>query len=264
LRIGEIDVQALRDGAAVEFAGDVLSRPDMLDAWRCHPDQFGADGQWSFPLGAFVIRTGDRIILVDAGAGTHDDGRYVSGSLLESLRIHGLQPSDITDVVFTHLHWDHVGWATHGGDVVFPAATYRVHHADWERFVAGPTAVPTAIEKLMPIAPQLELFERDVTVAPGIDAVHSPGHTPGSTVYVLSSGSGRAILLGDVAHSVVVLAERDWHVIWDVDPVAASLVRNRIADEVADSQDLVVGAHFPEMKFGRVVTTGGTRRFIQV
>jgi glyoxylase-like metal-dependent hydrolase (beta-lactamase superfamily II) len=72
--------------------------------------------------------------------------------------------------------------------------------------VAGPTAVPTAIEKLMPIAPQLELFDRDVTVAPGIDAVHSPGHTPGSTVYVLSSGSRRAILLGDVAHSVVVFA----------------------------------------------------------
>jgi hypothetical protein len=187
LRIGDIDVQALRHGAAIEFAGDVLSRPDVLDAWRCHPDQFGAEGPWSFPLGAFVIRTGDRIILVDAGAGTHDDGRYVSGSLLASLRIHGLQPSDVTDVVFTQLHWDHVGWTTHGGDVVFPAATYRVHHADWERFVAGPTAVPAAIDKLMPIAPQLELFESDITVAPGIDAVHSPGHTPGSAVYVLSS-----------------------------------------------------------------------------
>jgi hypothetical protein len=60
------------------------------------------------------------------------------------------------------------------------------------------------------------------------------------------------------------IEERDWHVIWDVDPVAASLVRNRIADEVADREDLVVGAHFPEMKFGRVVTTGRTRRFIQV
>jgi hypothetical protein len=78
---------------------------------------------------------------------------------------------------------------------------------------------------------------------------------------VVSDGDERALLLGDVVHSVVELGERDWQAVFDVDPVAASAVRNAIADEVADSSDLVVGAHFPGLRFGRVVTTAGNRTF---
>jgi len=91
-----------------------------------------------------------------------------------------------------------------------------------------------------------------------------PGHTPGSTVFVVSSRSERALLLGDVVHSVVQLGEPDWTVVWDVDPQAASAVRNRIADEAVANGDLVVAAHFPEMRFGRVVVTEGNRRFVAV
>lgn len=81
-------------------------------------------------------------------------------------------------------------------------------------------------------------------------------------IVVVSSQGERALLLGDVVHSLVQFSERDWQVIWDTDPVAASAARNRIADEVADSTDIVGAAHLPGMKFGRIVTTGGPRRFI--
>lgn len=101
-------------------------------------------------------------------------------------------------------------------------------------------------------------------MAPGLDARHVPGHTPGSTVYVVSSGTRRALLLGDVAHSVVQFSERDWEVIWDVDPAAASEVRNRIADEAADTDALLVAAHFPGMRFGRIIAADGDRRFVAV
>jgi len=63
-------------------------------------------------------------------------------------------------------------------------------------------------------------------------------------------------------HSVVELHERDWEAVFDVDPAAARAVRNAIADEVADSTDLVVGAHFPGLRFGRVVTVAGERTFV--
>ncbi|MFF9512547.1 MBL fold metallo-hydrolase, partial [Streptomyces sp. NPDC014727] len=131
-------------------------------------------------------------------------------------------------------------------------------------FVTGDAAQPEAVDKLTPLGDQLELFDADFTLAPGVDALHLPGHTPGTTVYVVSSGGRRALLLGDVVHSVVQFGERDWQVIWDVDPAAASAVRNRIADESADTDDLLVAAHFPGMRFGRILAADGNRRFVAV
>ncbi|MGW9510329.1 MBL fold metallo-hydrolase [Embleya sp. NPDC055610] len=264
VKVGDIEVIPVRDGVGVEVAADILSRPGVADAWACHAEHLGPDGTLELPLGGFCVRTGERIVLVDAGVGDVDDGKYAGGNLLGSLAAHGITPADVTDVVFTHLHFDHVGWASHDGRIVFPNATYRLHRADWEHFVTGPTANAGAIDKLTPIEPRLEPFDGDFTVAPGLDARYVPGHTPGSTVYVVSSGGERALLLGDVVHSVVQLGEPDWQVVFDIDPVAATAVRNRIADEVADTEDLVIGAHFPDLRFGRVVRAGGPRRFVAV
>ncbi|WP_067650642.1 MBL fold metallo-hydrolase [Nocardia harenae] len=261
MKVGSIEILPVVDGTGRELATGMLNRPGVPDAWACHAEQLDADGVLVFPLGGFLVRSGDRTVLVDAGAGAIANDRYTGGRFLDGLRGYGVAPEDVTDVVFTHLHFDHVGWATRGGRIVFPRATYRVHEADWAHFVTAPDALPGAVRKLAPLAPQLELFGSDGPIAPGIDARHAPGHTPGSTVYVVSDRGERALLLGDVVHSVVELGERDWEAWFDVDPAAASRVRNEIADEVADTPDLVVGAHFPELAFGRVITAGGDRMF---
>jgi glyoxylase-like metal-dependent hydrolase (beta-lactamase superfamily II) len=261
MRIGRIEILPVIDGAGHELAAEVLRRPGVSDPWSCHPGALGADGILHLDLGGFLIRTGDRTVLVDTGAGTIDNGKYVGGRFLDSLRGHGAAPEDVTDVVFTHLHFDHVGWATQKGRVVFPNATYRVHADDWAHFVESPDAQPGAVRKLSPLAAQLETFDCEVTLAPGLTARPAAGHTPGSTVFVVSSGAERALLLGDVVHSVVELAERDWEAVFDLAPVAASDVRNALADEVADSADLVVGGHFPGLRFGRVITASGNRTF---
>jgi len=261
MRIGRIEILPVPDGTGHETAARVLTRPDVPDAWACHADQLDAEGRLHFELGGFLILMGDRVVLVDAGVGTIDNGRYAGGAFLDSLRTHGVAPADVTDVVFTHLHFDHVGWATRKGEIVFPNATYRVHAADWAHFVDSPDALPGAVRKLTALEPRLETFDTDVVIAPGLSARHTPGHTPGSTIYIVADGEQRALLLGDVVHSVVELCERDWEAVFDVDPVAARAVRNAVADEVADTADLVVGAHFPGLRFGRVITTGGGRTF---
>ena len=261
MRIGSIEVLPVLDGVGREVADGVLTRPGVADPWSCHPGVRADDGLLHLDLGGFLLRTAGRTVLVDAGVGTIDNGKYSGGGFLESLRSHGVRPEDVTDVVFTHLHFDHVGWATRKGAIVFPNATYRVHAADWAHFVDSPSADPGAVRKLSPLAAQLETFDRETTLAPGLTARPAPGHTPGSTVYVVADGDRRALLLGDVVHSVVELAEPDWQAVFDVDPVAARAVRNRIADEVADTADLVVGAHFPGLRFGRVVTVSGNRSF---
>jgi glyoxylase-like metal-dependent hydrolase (beta-lactamase superfamily II) len=261
LRIGAIEILPVRDGTGHVRGAEVLTRPGVPDAWACHGDQLDADGVLHLPLGGFLVRTGDRLVLVDAGVGTIDNGEYCGGGFLDSLRGLGVAPAEVTDVVFTHLHFDHVGWATSKGEVVFPNATYRVHAADWAHFVTAPDAAPGAVRKLAPLQSRLETFDADVVIAPGLSARHTPGHTPGSTIYIVADGDQRALLLGDVVHSVVEFAERDWEAVFDVDPVAARAMRNAVADEVADTTDLVVGAHFPEFRFGRLITTAGARSF---
>jgi glyoxylase-like metal-dependent hydrolase (beta-lactamase superfamily II) len=261
VRIGGIVILPVHDGMGRERADEVLMRPGVPDAWACHSDQLNDHGLLHLELGGFLVCSGDRVVLVDAGVGTIHNEKYSGGRFLESLRALGVAPDDVTDVVFTHLHFDHVGWATKGGEVVFTNATYRVHAADWTHFVDGPAAQAGAIRKLRPLEGRLQTFEVDAALAPGLSARHTPGHTPGSTIYIVADGDERALLLGDVVHSVVELHERDWEAVFDIDPVAARAVRNAVADEVADSPDLVVGAHFPGLRFGRVITTAAGRTF---
>ena len=83
---------------------------------------------------------------------------------------------------------------------------------------------------------------------------------PGSTVYILSSGAQRALLLGDVAHSPVELIEPGWEFVFDVDRAAARAVRDQIAAELLDSQDPAAAAHFPGGQFGRLVRAEKTAR----
>ena len=98
-------------------------------------------------LGGFLVRTGERVVLVDTGIGALDAAGLRGGEFLDNLAALGVSPADVTDVLLTHLHFDHVGWATRHGEIVFPNATYRCDARDWSHFV-GPD--PGATKKLRP------------------------------------------------------------------------------------------------------------------
>lgn len=261
MKVGEFDIQPVMDGSTWDEADKVYRIPGVEDCFACRHGLVDEHNRINFAIGGFLVRGRDRIVCVDAGVGTINNGQYAGGRFLESLAEHGVTPDQVTDVVFSHLHFDHVGWATKKGEVTFPNATYRVHRRDWEHFMEGPNVSEGAARKLNPMKPQLELIEEDRTIIPGIDARLAPGHTPGSTVYVVSSEGERAILLGDVVHSTFELEDREWECLADIDPQGANLVRNAIADEVADTNAIVTCPHFPGLQFGRVVTTEGQRKF---
>lgn len=258
MKIGSLLLVPLVDGAGHEDPREVLSRPEVPgDPWVEHSELLTEDGSLELAVGGYLIRTSDRNILVDAGVGTIDNGKYRGGQFLESLKTHGLDPGDITDVVFTHLHFDHVGWATKKGAVVFENATYRVHKSDWEHFVESPAAEPGAVRKLTPLESRLELFTSDLTLAPGLDARHTPGHTPGSTTFIISSEGQRAALIGDLAHTPVELVEPHWHFAFDFDSVAAAAVRADFVAEFTDTDTDILAAHFPGMRAGRLRIRNG-------
>ena len=268
VKIGELQVLPVFDGST-DLAPTGMYRlgpEEMLggdeDDWAPHRDLLADDGTLELVFGGFLVRgAGDRLILVDGGVGrdAHGGTGVTGGHLLESLAAAGVALGDVTDVLFTHLHFDHIGWATVDGAPTFPNATYRCHRRDWDHFYGSDDDATT---RLAGIEPRLELFDTDTTLAPGVDTRLAPGHTPGSTLLVLSSGNDRALLLGDVVHCAVELVDDDWGGVFDVDPALAQRTRNALARELEGTEVPVTGAHFPGLRFGRVLPGQGTRRFV--
>ena len=266
MRIGEMEILPVHDGTArMKPEESYVGKGSTDDVWEGHRNLLDANGNIEMAMGGFLVRGGgDRVVLIDTGVGTINGAGFFgpefrSGMFLESLAAHGVRPDDVTDVLFTHLHFDHVGWSTQKGRVVFPRATYRCDTRDWAHFV-GPD--PGATKKLSPLEGQLEPWDGSGTVLPGIDLQAAPGHTPGSTVVVVSSGSERAVLLGDAVHGPVELVDEEWGTIGDVDPELAVRTRNALARELEGTDTPVVAAHFPGLEFGRLLAGSGRRQWV--
>jgi glyoxylase-like metal-dependent hydrolase (beta-lactamase superfamily II) len=271
MQIGEYEILPVIDGT-------MRSRPTITfpnttdDDWQPHRDLLDEFGLLNFAFGGFLVRggPGGRVVLVDAGLGHHEMfGKQRGGQLLESLAVYGLRPEDVTDVVFTHLHLDHVGWASDAGAVVFSNAAYRCDVRDWEYYYTNPAAadpssarVSPLKEALTPAADRVTTWKDDAAILPGINVMHAPGHTPGSAIIVVSSGEARALLLGDVVHCPIELLDDEWAGMMDVDPALAKRTRVALAREIEGQDVPIAAAHFPDLKFGRLLLGEGQRRWV--
>jgi len=258
MRVGDIEILPVLDGVArFPISDPFLGMPE--EAWLPHRQFLTSNEEVELALGGFVVRDGDRVILIDTGVGRVDSPPFKGGAFLTNLGALGVEPADVTDVIFTHLHFDHVGWATQQGSVVFVNATYRCDERDWGHFV-GPD--PGATRKLSPLADRMEMWDASGPVLPGIDAMVAPGHTPGSTIIVVSSKAERALLLGDVVHCPVELLDEEWAGMGDVDPELTKRTRNAMARELEGSDVPTAAAHFPGLQFGKLLAGNGKRQWV--
>jgi len=277
-RVGALTVVPVFDGFSredptqfyVTHPNQPTQRGDRREDWAPYADLLAPDGMLEHVLGGLVIATADRVVLVDAGVGPDQIGPYgpfdrviSGGELPRRLTDLGIAAADVTDVVFTHLHPDHYGWAVADDGRFFPNATFRCHAADWDHFVTAPGAGISALSaRLLGLTDRLETWDADGPLLPGIDVRLAPGHTPGSTIVILSSGADRALLLGDVVHCPVELIDDEWGSLGDVDPALARRTKEQLARELEGSATPVAGAHFPGMRFGRLLAATGTRRWV--
>jgi glyoxylase-like metal-dependent hydrolase (beta-lactamase superfamily II) len=273
--IGDLEVVPIFDGYSREdpthfYAVHPDAPPQRGDAradWEPYADFLDGDGRLEHGLGGFLVRTGDHVVLIDTGVGPQQIGPYgpygrviAGGELPDRLRAVGVDPAEVTDVVLTHLHPDHYGWATADDASLFAHATFRCHALDWEHFVVRPGAgASTFFAALGALEGRLETWDHDGPLLPGIDTRLAPGHTPGSTILVLSSGAARGVLLGDVVHCPVELVDDEWASLGDVDPALARRTKVALAQELEGTTTPVVGAHFPGMRFGRLLPGEGRR-----
>lgn len=257
--VGNLKIHSVLDGEG-RFVPTKSYRGTTSEQWALHRDLLDEDGMLHFAMGGFLVKTGDKVVLIDLGLGERTVLGITGGAFLTDLARYGVSAEDVTDVVFTHLHFDHVGWASKDGKAVFPSATYRCDEADWTHFMVDHPGEEADL--LAPIASNFETWSGSGTILPGVDIMAAPGHTPGSSIIVISSENERAMLLGDVVHCPVELVDDEWQGMADVDPELALRTRTSLAKELEGTNTPAAAAHFEGLQFGRLLKAQGRRRWL--
>ena len=268
-RIGEIEITPLSDGELRIPPEGLLNK--AADQWP--PGFLDADRLMGVNFGGFLVRAPGHLVVVDTGIGGGALPELAIGSLPSQLADAGVEPSDVDVVIFTHLHFDHVGWSTDGKQPLFSAAEHHAHAIDWAYYFGpdpheetGPGredfgAIP-APQRLAPLADTIVLHRAQRTeIVPGVTLRLAPGHTPGHCVVEIASHGERAVLLADAAHNPAQLEGDGWHSVTDVDAELAQRTRAALAAELADTGTLVTMTHDARNRFGRLDTAAGVRRW---
>jgi glyoxylase-like metal-dependent hydrolase (beta-lactamase superfamily II) len=224
------------------------------------------DHIWT-PYTYLFVNTGQHRVLVDMGAGPI---RPTTGKLIKNMKVAGIDPRDISTVLITHAHPDHIGGTLdEGGKPIYANARYFIWKSEWEFWfsenainlaVPKPAAerfVTTARANLLAINNQIDLVEVESEIHPGIHAIPAPGHTPGHMVVSFSSNGERLLYIGDTVLHPLHLSHPDWLPIFDIHPEEAANSKRRVFDLAAAEHAWVVGQHFPPFpSLGHVIKGG--------
>ena len=228
--------------------------------WRHHPRN--ESGQVRLNYGCFVITNGDRTIMVDAGIGEVDRPGMTAGLMPRAFDALGLDRGSVETVVYSHMHYDHIGGSQRDGKFVFPDARHVFHEKEWEHWKSVDSEFGEAARHIMqPLfdSDLVDFIDKDTEVLAGVTAVESFGHTPGHlTVTILSDGT-RTIIGGDVSNHPFQVEHPHWSLPVDNDPALAGQTRDRLFEEIKDTGTTFVAGHYPMPGVGTIVTDDGVR-----
>ncbi|MCG6882354.1 MAG: MBL fold metallo-hydrolase [Silicimonas sp.] len=224
------------------------------------------------PLNVTLWQSGDRTVLFDAGSGP----AFVdtAGALYDNLDAVGVALEQVTDVVFTHAHPDHIwGIIDDFDEIAFPEAQLWIGQSEYDYWTDPATTdsldetrkffAVGAARRLEAIAGNLTTFADGDEVLPGITARMTPGHTPGHMSFLVSDGGQRALVLGDAAtNGHLNFARPDWPSDSDQDREQAAETRARLFRDLAGEATMLIGYHLPGDGLGRVEAEGDGYRFV--
>jgi glyoxylase-like metal-dependent hydrolase (beta-lactamase superfamily II) len=200
-----------------------------------------------------LLREGGNTILFDAGLGAE--------GTLAALAAAGVDPQDVTHLVITHMHPDHIGGLMGEGGPIFANAEHIAGEVEAAHWAENP--YPPYEANVAPLADRLTLIAPGAEIAPGVTAVDMFGHTPGHMGFRLDSGERSLMLAADMTnHYVWSLAHPDWEVRFDMDKAAAAATRRRVLGMLAAERMPFVGYHMPWPGIGYVEARGDGFRYV--
>lgn len=219
-----------------------------------------------------LLRDGERTILFDVGSG--QEFMPSAGKLLDAFDALGVDIYDVTDVVFTHGHPDHL-WGVRDdfGDLLLPDATYHMGRAEWDYWTnentvstIGEARVTFAVgakSRLALLADQISLFDDDQEILPGVLSRLTPGHTPGHMAFEVKMGGEHIMIVGDsIVNHHVAFEKPSWLSGSDQDPELGARTRVGLLDQLSTTQTRLIGFHLPGGGLGRAERRGDGYVFV--
>jgi glyoxylase-like metal-dependent hydrolase (beta-lactamase superfamily II) len=270
MRIGAYEVQSLETGRFSLDGGAMFG----VVPWFIWSKLIPPDDRQRIELAArcWLLRGNGKTILVDDGNGTKWNQKLkdiynlnnTSGDLLSSLKNEGLRPEDITDVILTHLHFDHAGGSTTlvHGDLVptFPNARYYVQKKQWE-LSEQPTEKDRASfirDDFVPLMRHgvLELVDGPCELFPGIELLVTNGHTTAQQLPKISDGKTTMLFCCDLLPTT---AHLPWPYVmsYDVRPLVTLEEKRTILNRAYDERWTLFLEHDP---IGEAITIKPTEK----
>ena len=265
-RLGDVEITYVEELLLPTSVRWMLEGVERAAAEACstwmQPHYQNADGYLLQSIHTLVVRTPDRLMLVDTGVGNGKDRaggipafNQLDTDFLDRLAAAGVTPEAVDNVICTHMHTDHVGWdcrqVAGRWTPTFPNARHLFVDVEWDHWhevVSDAEATARLLaDSITPVeeAGLVDLVPADHQVSEHIRLVPSHGHSPGHVTVEVSSGGRTAALIGDVMHSPLQAAFPDVKPTLDREQAAPAAARHAILERYADTETLVLGAHWP-------------------
>jgi len=216
-----------------------------------------------------LVNTGSDLVLFDTGfgAGGRENGL---GKLEANLKASGYTPDQISIVVITHMHGDHINGLINGETPAFPNAGIVAGQIEYD-FWTDPARMGTPAEngakavgaKVKPLVEKIKFIKAGDAVTSGITSEAAYGHTPGHMIFHIESGGKHLVITADTAnHYVASLQRPDWEVAFDTDKAMGAATRKKVFDMIATDKLPFIGYHMPFPSVGFVEKQEGGYRYI--
>jgi glyoxylase-like metal-dependent hydrolase (beta-lactamase superfamily II) len=277
VRVGDIDVVLISDGVLPLPTSTMSTNVSEADRNKWFDGRFLQRDMFDWALNVALVRSGERLILIDSGVG--DGFEYFSraGQSVMRLESAGIDLAALTDIVITHMHMDHVGGLNVNGVKARLRPDVRIHVAaaevefwknpDFSKTVM-PETVPPALRKAA--AKFVELyrenivqFDQTVEVAAGVSTRVTGGHTPGHCVVDVASKGEKLTFVGDAIFEVN-FDHPKWQNGFEHEPEVAADVRIALLNEAAETGALLAAAHVAFPSIGHIAKNGDSFRFVPV
>lgn len=274
LSIGQATLTTVSDGNLV-LPGSLIFEAMPQSELTPILNEYGLSSESQMPeCNLALYQDGTNTVLFDVGSGP--DFMPSAGTITDSLGALGLAPEDITHVIFTHAHPDHIwGLLDDFDEPLFYEATYLMGRAEWNYWwdpqtvhEIGEARAAFAVgakRRMEAIEDAVSFFDDGDEVLPGIAAIFTPGHTPGHMAFEVRQGSTSALIIGDaIGNHHVAFRKPQWESGSDQDRATAILSRQMLLDRLEGEKMPVIGFHLPDGGIGRVEREGDGYCFVGI